>query len=233
MDTAIGYTRVSTEEQVKEGVSLDAQEERLRAYATAQNINLVNIIREEGISGTIPLADRPGGADLLQMVGKGKKVQHVIALKLDRLFRDASDCLVQTKVWDKAGIGLHLLDMGGQSINTASAMGRMFLTMSAGFAELERNLIAERTAAALQYKKRRLEVYSTTPFGYARTGDTLTPVDAELKRVKWIRRKRKAGRSLRWIAAQLNQREVETKKGGRWYASTVKYLLENPLYQAA
>lgn len=102
-----------------------------------------------------------------------------------------------------------------------------------GFAELERNLIAERTAAALQFKKRRLEVYSTTPFGYARTGDTLTPVDAELKRVKWIRRKRKAGRSLRGIAAQLNQREVETKKGGRWYASTVKYLLENPLYQAA
>ena len=133
MDNAIGYTRVSTEEQVKEGVSLDAQDERLRAYATAQNIDLVDIIREEGVSGTIPLANRPGGAGLLQMVGKGRKIQHVIALKLDRLFRDASDCLMQTKVWDKAGIGLHLLDMGGQSINTASAMGRMFLTMSAGY----------------------------------------------------------------------------------------------------
>ncbi len=233
MQQGIAYTRVSTAEQAIEGVSLDAQAERLSAYATAQNIKVTNIIREEGISGTVPLADRPGGAELLQALGKGKAVKHAIVLKLDRLFRDASDCLTQTKVWDKAGIGLHLLDMGGQSINTASAMGRMFLTMSAGFAELERNLIAERTAAALQYKKRRREVYPTTPFGYARTGDTLTPVDAELKRVKWIRRKRKAGRSLRWIAAQLNQREVETKKGGRWYASTVNYLLENPLYQAA
>ena len=229
MQQGTAYTRVSTEEQAREGVSLEAQADRVKAYAIAQDINLVHIIREEGISGAIPLADRPGGAELLQVVGKGKPVTHVIALKLDRLFRDASDCLVQTKVWDKAGIGLHLLDMGGQSINTASAMGRMFLTVAAGFAELERNLIAERTAAAMQYKKKRLEAYSP----YTRTGDTLTPVGAELKRVRWMRRQRKAGTSLRGIAARLNQREVETKKGGRWYASTVKYLLENPLYQAA
>ena len=88
------------------------------------------------MSGTISLAQRLGGNKFFSSVGKGKKIQHVIALKLDRLFRDASDCLVQTKLWDKTGIGLHLLDMGGQSINTASATGRMFLTMSAGFAEL-------------------------------------------------------------------------------------------------
>ncbi len=48
-----------------------------------------------------------------------------------------------------------------------------------------------------------------------------------------MRRQQKAGASLRGIAAQLNQRQVETKQGGRWYASTVKYVLENPLYQAA
>jgi len=230
MDKAIGYTRVSTEEQVKEGVSLDAQEERLKAYAKAQNINLVNIIREEGISGTIPLAERPGGADLLQMVGKGKKIQHVIALKLDRLFRDASDCLMQTKIWDKAGIGLHLLDMGGQSINTASAMGRMFLTMSAGFAELERNLIAERTAAAMQFKKKRLEAYSPTPLGYERIGDQLRTVEREQRVVRNIYRLRKRGATLRAIAATLNKKQVPTKQGRQWHASTVRYVLTNDLH---
>ena len=55
---------------------------------------------------------------------------------LDRLFRDAEDALRQTKAWDKAGIALHLVDMGGSGMNTASAMGRMFLTLMA--AELER-----------------------------------------------------------------------------------------------
>lgn len=69
----------------------------------------------------------------------------MVALKLDRRFRDAADALVQTRVWDRAGIALHVVDMGGQSLNTASSMGRMFLTMTAAFAELERNLISERT----------------------------------------------------------------------------------------
>ena len=231
MEKAVGYVRVSTAEQASEGVSLDAQEERLQAYATANNIHVVYIIREEGVSGTVPLAQRPGGEKLLSTIGKGKTVKHVIALKLDRLFRDASDCLVQTKVWDKSGIGLHLLDMGGQSINTASAMGRMFLTMSAGFAELERNLIAERTSAAMQHKKKRLEAYSPTPFGYQRIGDHLEAVEQEQQIVRNIYSLRESGATLRDIAATLNEHKIPTKKKGKqWYASTVRGVLNNDLH---
>jgi len=58
---AVGYVRVSTIEQAQEGVSLDAQEARIRAYAEMQHLELVKIVREEGISATIALADRPGG----------------------------------------------------------------------------------------------------------------------------------------------------------------------------
>lgn len=63
------------------------------------------------------------------------------------------DALNETRPWGRQGVAMHLLDMGGQAINTASAMGRMFLTMTGGFAELERNLIAERTRTALQHKR--------------------------------------------------------------------------------
>ena len=167
------------------------------------------------------------------MVGKGKKIQHVLALKLDRLFGDASDCLVQTMVWDKAGIGLHLLDTGGQSINTAIAMGRMFLTMSAGFAELERNLIAERTAAAMQFKKKRLLAYSPTPFGYERAGNNLIADADQLKTVEWMQRQRKKGQTLRQIAGTLNTRKIPTKNGRTWHASTIRHILENTLYHTA
>ncbi len=149
----IGYIRVSTDDQAREGVSLDAQEARIRAYAEMAGLELVDVIRDAAISGTVPLADRAGGAALLD-----HDVDHVIALKLDRLFRDAADALSQTRSWDKAGIALHLIDVGGATINTSTAMGRMFLTMMAGFAELERNLISERTAMALAYKKDRREV---------------------------------------------------------------------------
>jgi len=132
---------------------------------------VADLIREEGVSASIPLAKRPAGARLLQWIGGG--IGHVVCLKLDRLFRDAEDALRQTKAWDRAGIALHMVDMGGASMNTASAMGRMFLTLMAGCAELERNLVAERTASVLAHKKQQGKVYNHTPYGFQREGDRL------------------------------------------------------------
>ncbi len=120
--------------------------------------------------------------------------------------------------------------MGGQSINTASAMGRMFLTMSAGFAELERNLIAERTSAAMQHKKKRLEAYSPTPFGYQRVGNQLEAIEQEQQVVSRIYALRENGKTLRDIASHLNGQQVPTKKGKQWYASTVRGVLQNDLH---
>src|SRR5262245_23187649 len=88
----LAYVRVSTLEQAREGVSLEAQEARLTAYAMAQGLELMAIIREEGISAAVPLGARPGGASLLALL-REHNATHVIALKLDRLFRDAADAL--------------------------------------------------------------------------------------------------------------------------------------------
>jgi DNA invertase Pin-like site-specific DNA recombinase len=229
MKKAVCYIRVSTEEQARNGVSLAAQEEKLMAYCQLTGLEPVAVIREEGISAAKPLATRPGGADLLKLVA-GKEVKNVVSLKLDRLFRDAADALNQTKAWDKAQVALHLVDMGGQAINTASAMGRFFLNMMAGFAELERNLIAERTSTALNHKKAHREAYSPTPYGFDREGDTLTQNPQELEIVTQIRAWRTAGWTLGKIAGELTRRHVPTKRGGAWYPGTVKYLLENNLY---
>jgi DNA invertase Pin-like site-specific DNA recombinase len=229
MKKAVCYIRVSTEEQARGGVSLAAQEEKLLAYCQLNDLEPVAMIREEGVSGAKPLAIRPGGEELLHLVTK-KKAYHVVAMKLDRLFRDAADALNQTKAWDKAGIALHLVDMGGQALNTASAMGRFFLNVMAGFAELERNLIAERTELALAHKKSHLEAYAPTPYGFNRDGDTLKQNPQELKAVAQIREWRAAGWSLGKIARELTRQSIPTKRGGAWYPATVKYLLENSLY---
>ena len=113
MKKAICYIRVSTQEQSQQGVSLAAQEERLQAYCLMAGLEVAKIIREEGISGSKPLADRPGGRELLALVHT-KKVKHIVALKLDRLFRDAADALNQSRTWDKAGVAFHLVDMGAR-----------------------------------------------------------------------------------------------------------------------
>lgn len=231
MSKAVCYIRVSTEEQARHGVSLAAQEERLRAYCLMSGLTIVKVVREEGVSASKALAIRPAGEQLLKMIARGE-AKHVVALKLDRLFRDAEDALHQSKAWDKAGVALHLVDMGGQTLNTASAMGRFFLNMMAGFAELERNLIAERTEAALNHKKGNLEAYSPTPYGYDREGDTLTENAEEQEAINRIHALRSVGASLRAIAAELTRLGIPTKTGGKWYASTVKYILDNDLYSA-
>src|SRR4051794_20741941 len=175
MKQAIGYVRVSTEEQSKEGVSLEAQQERIKAYAAMRGLELTHIYCEEGVSGKIPLRQRPEGAKLVQALAK-KRAQHILTLKLDRLFRSAADALDQTAQWDKGKIALHIIDMGGSAIDTASAMGKMFFTMMAGFAEMERNLISERTKTALAHKKSGSRVYSRIPpLGFDRHGDKLVP----------------------------------------------------------
>jgi DNA invertase Pin-like site-specific DNA recombinase len=100
----------------------------------------------------------------------------------------------------------------------------------AGFAELERNLIAERTELALAHKKAHRVAYAPTPYGYNREGDTLTENRQELKAVAQIREWRGVGPSLGRIARELTQQGIPTKQGEAWYPGTVKYLLENNLY---
>jgi len=225
MDKALGYVRVSTEEQASEGVSLGAQSERIRAYCQLNGLELVRIITEEGVSAGKPLADRPGGRELLRLIPL-YGVRHIVALKLDRLFRNAVDCLSMVQDWDKEGIALHLIDQGGQAVNTKSALGRFFLTIMAAVAEMERNLIRERTRSALQYKRSNGKVYGPQPFGYRREGKDLLPDPEELRALELMQELRSKGYSLRGIAKELTRRQVPTKNGGRWEAMTVKRILD-------
>jgi DNA invertase Pin-like site-specific DNA recombinase len=119
-------------------------------------------------------------------------------------------------------------------VNTNSPMGRMMLTVMAGLAELERNLIAERTAVALGHKKAHLQVYGPVPYGFERKGDLLVAVTAEQAVIQQMRVWRDGGIRLRRIALLLNESGIKTKAGGRkWYASTVQKVLENDLHCTA
>lgn len=230
---AVGYVRVSTEEQATEGVSLAAQEERIRAYCILAGLTLTAVYIDEGVSTGKPIATRPEGEKLLAALQGKHRAAHVVAVKLDRLFRNASDCLNTVDEWDRQGATLHLLDLGGQSVNTKTAMGRMMLVMAAGFAEMERNLIKERTSMALAHKKAKREVYSPTPFGYDRAGDRLIASRTEAAALARMQSWRTDGMSYERIAERLNGEGVPTKRGGKWYGCTVRYILQNPLNQAS
>lgn len=225
---AIAYIRVSTKEQAIEGCSLDAQEDAIRSYAQMRGFDLVEVIRDEAVSGAKPLDQRPGGARL-QEVAREKKVA-IIAYKLDRLFRDCADCLNVVKGWDKAGVSLHLLDLGGQAIDTSSAMGRFFLTVMAGAAELERNQIAERTSSTLAYKLSKGEFCGgNPPYGYGLSPDgTRLEKDVDEQRIITVVRKWKArGLSLRKIIKELIAEGFTSIRGRAWHPQKIKQMLNH------
>jgi DNA invertase Pin-like site-specific DNA recombinase len=202
--TAVLYLRVSTQEQATEGISLAAQDAKLRAYCTLRGLDIVRVIVEGGMSGGKPLADRDGGQELLTLVRR-REVAHVVSYKLDRLFRDCAGCLTVTAAWDKHGVSLHLVDLGGQTLDTSTAMGRFFLTVMAGAAELERNLIGERTKEAMAYKRTKGERISRhIPYGsqLAADGATLEPEPAEQAVIAHAKALHAAELSSRKVAAK-------------------------------
>lgn len=157
---AIGYARCSTEEQ-----TLDVQREQIHAYAKLRGLELVGLIEDEGVSGSKDLKHRPGGLELLKRI-KQEDIQVVIILKLDRGFRNARDCLGTVETWQKKSIALHILDVGGNTIDTTTAVGKFMLTVLAGAVEMERNLIGERTRDNLQLKITRGERVGAIRFGF-------------------------------------------------------------------
>ena len=148
---AIGYTRCSTQEQADSGLGLTAQTQRLRAYCGMKGLAILDIIEDPGVSGGKPLADRDGGRELLTIIRK-RQADALAMLKLDRMFRNAGDCLTTVEKCEESGIALHIVDLGGNAIDTTSAAGRLMLVILAGAAEMERNLVHERTKAAMDVK---------------------------------------------------------------------------------
>jgi len=226
----VGYIRVSTQEQAREGLSLDAQEASIRAYCTMRGLDLVDVVVDAGVSAGKKLSTRNGGRRLQQLL---PEVAGVVSYKLDRLFRDCADCLDVAAGWDDDGVALHLVDLGGQTIDTSSAMGRFFLTIMAGAAELERNLISERTKGALQHAKSQGATFGRVGLGQRRIDDRdqhgrrrVVADHGEQATVTRIVALRAAGRTFAAVAEQLTAEGRRTKRGGAWYASTVRNVLQ-------
>ncbi|NOT00662.1 MAG: recombinase family protein [Phycisphaerales bacterium] len=226
---AIGYTRCSTHEQVVSGLGLTAQAERIAAYCRLQNLTCTEIIADPGVSGGKPLATRPGGQELLNAI-RARGIETIVTLKLDRMFRNAGDCLTTVEQWERRGVALHVIDLGGNAIDTTSAAGRFMLTVLAGAAEMERNLTRERTRSALAVKRANGQRIGTVPFGYdlAPDGRSLAPNAAEQTAVTLIHSLRARRWTLEAIAEELTERRIPTKTGRsqRWTHQAVGRILD-------
>ncbi len=217
----LAYTRVSTDEQAATGVSLAAQRERIESYVGLYGGELLDVIVDAGISAKT--LRRPGLRQALERHDGGEADGLVIA-KLDRLTRSVRDLgdLVEKYFAE----GRFVLLSVGEQIDTRSAGGRLVLNLLASVSQWEREAIGERTRVALQHLQAQGAHIGSAPFGMAWTPTGgLVPVEDEIETVQLVRRLRGEGMSLREIADRLTADGRRTKRGGRWYPSTIRNVL--------
>jgi site-specific DNA recombinase len=158
---AIGYVRVSTEEQAREGLSIEAQEERIRALAKAKGWQLTDIISDAGYSGKN--LSRPGAQRLINLCQEGA-IDVVAVFKVDRLTRKQKDLWrMIEEVFESNRVGFVSVT---EAFDTTTAAGKAFLGMLGVFAQLERDLVSERTREALHQKKSKHEWVGRLPVGF-------------------------------------------------------------------
>ena len=218
---AVGYIRVSTEGQVVDGVSLDAQRAKIEAWATLNDYELVAVHVDAGISGKSAL-NRPGLQAALADCRSGSAL---VVYSLSRLARSTRDTLDISDRLNKAGADLVSLS---EKIDTTSAAGKMIFRLLAVMAEFERDQISERTTAALQFKKSRGEkTGGAVPFGHDLADDGVRLLDnaAEQAAIVQARELKAGGLSLRKIAAELQRRGFVSRSGAMFQPAQVQRML--------
>lgn len=218
--SVIGYVRVSSQEQVTEGVSLEAQKGKIMAWAEATDARLVEVIEDPAVSGSRPLAERPGGSRIAALLDqRDPSVGAVIITRLDRLGRSAAETLAHLHSFSTGKIGLVSIT---DRLDLTTPAGRAAASISAVFSQLEKELIGLRTSEALARLQMEGKAYGATPFGFRREGDLLVADEDQQRVIRQILDLRYARCSFREIAAWLNSEGVAAQRGGKWSPMSVR-----------
>ena len=203
MTAAVGYARVSTVEQGASGLGLEAQRQAMKQAAADRGWHLLEVF-EDVASGR--RSHRPGLQAALNAVASGT-ADVLVTAKSDRLSRSLVDLVVLIDRSFREGWSLVALDLG---MDTTTPQGRAMAHVAGVFAELERELGAQRTREALAVKK-------------AQGVKLGRPVSMSPNLRRRIKRMKSRGLGWTAIARRLNEEGVPTAQGGReWYPSTVR-----------
>tara|TARA_R110000744_G_scaffold118921_1_gene221975 strand:+ start:151 stop:873 length:723 start_codon:yes stop_codon:yes gene_type:complete len=205
---AIGYCRVSTLEQARDGLSLQAQAKKIQWYCESREINLVECREDRGLSGR-KASNRPGLDAAIEQVinNRGMLIVH----SLSRLARSVKDCIDIVNRLERAGAELVLLS---ENIDTSSASGRMFFHVVAAMAQFESDLNGERVRSSLDLVRSQGKQYCRNPpFGYKFVDGQIEPDQGEQAIVKRIKKLRVKNWTYRRIAKRFESTGVVNRRG--------------------
>lgn len=218
---AIGYVRVSTNDQVESGAGLDAQRHAIETYAAKAGFQLVAIHSDDGISGAADLESRHG---LAAAIGQLKRGDVLLVPKRDRLGRDVLLTMTIERAITRRGASVVSCDGVGNGTEAADRFMRGVMDAASQF---ERDLIKARTKSAMAAMRRAGRLTGTVPFGWSADADgVLHPVESEQLVIRRIVACRDAGLTYRQIAQALTDDRVSTKTGAtKWTHTTVRSIL--------
>ena len=209
---ALLYTRVSTQMQAHDGMSLDAQERELRRAAEGAGFTEAELVAEEGRSGK-SISGRPALRAALDRLDRGDAAA-LFVTRVDRLARSTQDFLSIIDRANRNGWRIILLDL---NLDTSTYQGRFVVTIMSALAEMERNIIAERQRDVHKDRRVRGKRWGVDLGPRPKTDQTLRErILAEVA----------AGVSYNEIARRLNNEGIKSSNGGRWYAATVKNVVD-------
>lgn len=221
------YTRVSTEDQAREGFSLDAQLERLRLYAAAQAWEIAGEYVDEGHSGRT--TRRPAYRAMMDASGTWDTL---LVLKMDRIHRNSRNFMAMMDHLTRDGKGFASVT---ESLDTSTAMGRFVMDIIQRIAQLESEQIGERVHVGMEQKAKTSggSLGKPAPFGYRYAGQVLVPVPEERPTIERIFGEFLAGTSKQAIADALNRAGTTTRRGRPWTIWSITGILSNPTYAGA
>lgn len=218
------YLRVSTEDQAREGFSLDAQRRRLSAYCKARGWEVAAVYVDEGHSGRD--VRRPAYRRMMEESGSWDLI---LVLKMDRIHRNSVNFTLMMDALRGWGKEFNSVQ---ESFDTTTAMGRFVMDIMQRIAQLESEQIGERVRMGMEHKARSGKgiLGFGHPYGYDVTDDGLTVNEHEARVVREMYRMRAEGSSLQAIADRMNSLGIRSKKGLDWSRQSVHRILKNPLY---
>ena len=230
MEKAVIYTRVSTDEQARNNLSLKGQEDAAREYCLREDIEVVKVFCDAGESAKT--ADRPELiASIAYCTEHYKEVDYYVVWKMDRFARAAYDSAVIDANLQKLGIQLRSVT---EPI-TDSPIGNLTKTMLAGFAQFDNEVRAERSMSGV---KRRIEEGGwphMAPLGYKNIKDSLNRPTIEKTEqasiiAKWLREYIKGGYTQKDMNELAWKMGIRSKQGKRLSNQQTINMLRNPIY---
>jgi DNA invertase Pin-like site-specific DNA recombinase len=215
---AVGYCRVSTDQQRESGLGLDAQRAAIEQTAARLQLHLADVYTDAGLSGSLNVDERPALADALNALHRGDVL---IVAKRDRIARDAFvSVLIEREAAKK---GARIVSAAGEGTDTDDPSAVFTRRILDAVAELERGLTAARTRAALRAKRARGERAGCEPYGFRVNGDgrTLHRYEPEQQIIQAIEDCREAAYSLQGTADELNRQGFRTRGGSPWRPQNV------------